>query len=197
MITKGLAYLRGNALGALALFVALGGTSYAATGGFASNGKLQACVGESGNMTLLKAGKHCKGGQKTVAWNQAGVAGAQGAQGAPGPGGAAGSAGSAGAKGDTGPAGPSATIEWARVGFDGEIIAGEGVVEVRGTSSPYVVVFERPTGECAVTATPNEFVSDYKVTTAPSNMTNSIRVHVRNKDEVEESAEFSITAICA
>jgi hypothetical protein len=132
-----------------------------------------------------------------VAWNQAGVAGAQGAQGAPGPGGAAGSAGSAGAKGDTGPAGPSATIEWARVGFDGEIIAGDGVVEVRGTSSPYVVVFERPTGECAVTATPNEFVSDYKVTTAPSNMTNSIRVHVRNKDEVEESAEFSITAICA
>jgi hypothetical protein len=102
VIAKGLRYLRSNALGALALFVALGGTGYAASGGFTSNGKLQGCVGESGGLTLLKAGKHCKRGQKTVAWNQTGPAGAKGAPGAastPGTSGPAGAPGKDGAPG--------------------------------------------------------------------------------------------------
>jgi hypothetical protein len=76
--------------------VALGGVGYAASGGFTSNGKLQACVNEEGGIKLLKAGKHCKRGQKTVAWNQTGPEGSAGAKGAPG------ASGANGAKGDWG-----------------------------------------------------------------------------------------------
>lgn len=53
-MSKRLKYLRQNALGALALFVALGGTGYAATGGFTSNGKLSACVSGEGGIKLLR-----------------------------------------------------------------------------------------------------------------------------------------------
>ncbi len=55
-MSQGLRFAKSNAIGLLALFVALGGTGYAATGGFTSNGKLSACVGESGGLTLLKTG---------------------------------------------------------------------------------------------------------------------------------------------
>ena len=50
MVGKAARYLANNALGALALFVALGGVSYAATGGFTSSGQLQACVNKSGGL---------------------------------------------------------------------------------------------------------------------------------------------------
>jgi hypothetical protein len=55
----------------------MSGGAIAATGGFSSGGKLQACVNEEGGLKLLKAGKKCKKGQKTVAWDQTGPAGAQ------------------------------------------------------------------------------------------------------------------------
>ncbi len=81
MRKKATRYLANNALGALALFVALGGVSYAASGGFVSGGKLQACVGRNGSLTLLKPGKKCKHGQQDVAWSQTGPAGPKGATG--------------------------------------------------------------------------------------------------------------------
>lgn len=55
MVSTGLGYLKSNALGALALFIALGGTGYAAAGGFTRGGQLQACVSENGSLTLLKS----------------------------------------------------------------------------------------------------------------------------------------------
>jgi len=106
-------HLRGNALALLALFVALGGTSYAAAGGFvAKNGQLSGCVGGSGALKVLKPGRRCAKGQSAVAWNVAGRAGASGATGATGARGATGEAGSAGPSGQSivgaiGPTGPS------------------------------------------------------------------------------------------
>jgi hypothetical protein len=88
MRTKTLKYLANNALGALALFIALGGVGYAATGGFVSGGKLQACVSGNGSLTLLKAGKHCRRGQKQIAWNQTGPQGPPGGSGVAGANGA-------------------------------------------------------------------------------------------------------------
>jgi hypothetical protein len=90
-----------NAIALVALFVALGGVSYAATNAFtASSGQLTACVGESHVFKLKANRKPCPKGQKTVAWNQtgpAGVNGAKGTIGASGPSGATGSPGAAGA----------------------------------------------------------------------------------------------------
>lgn len=81
MVSKGLGYLRSNALGALALFVALGGTGYAATGGFtAASNSIKACAGSNG-VLKLQTGKKCKRGQKAVSWNQQSVSGAKGATG--------------------------------------------------------------------------------------------------------------------
>jgi hypothetical protein len=106
-------HLRGNALALLALFVALGGTSYAAAGGFvAKNGQLAGCVGASGALKVLKPGRRCPKGQAAVAWNVAGRAGASGAAGATGARGATGETGSAGPSGQSivgsiGPTGPS------------------------------------------------------------------------------------------
>jgi hypothetical protein len=99
VVSKGLRFMASNAIGVLALFIALGGVGYAATGGFTAGGRLQACVNEEGGIKLLKAGKHCKRGQKTVAWNQTGPSGTNGASGASG---AAGASGSNGANGTTG-----------------------------------------------------------------------------------------------
>ena len=42
MGAKGLTFLKQNAIGVLALFVALGGTGYAATGGFSSTASFRA-----------------------------------------------------------------------------------------------------------------------------------------------------------
>ncbi len=86
----------------LALFVALGGTSYAAAGAFvAKNGQLSGCVGGSGVLKVLKPGHRCPKGQTAVAWNVAGRAGGTGPAGVVGP------TGARGATGETGSAGPS------------------------------------------------------------------------------------------
>ena len=105
MADKAVAYLRRNTLGALALFMALGGTGYAATGGFSSGGALHACANGEGVIRLVKPGKKCKKGQTAVAWNQTGPKGAAGAKGATG------AAGAPGTNGLEGPRGPSAGFE--------------------------------------------------------------------------------------
>lgn len=113
MVAKAVSYLRGNTLALLALFVALGGTSYAAAGGFvARNGQLAGCVTGDGVLKVLKPGHRCAKGQTAVAWNVAGRAGGAGPAGAPGIRGATGEAGSAGPSGQSivgsvGPVGPS------------------------------------------------------------------------------------------
>jgi hypothetical protein len=77
-------FVRNNAVALLALFVALGGTGYAASGGFTTAGKLQACVGRNGALTLLKSGKSCRHGQHAVTWNQTGPPGPPGPSGTSG-----------------------------------------------------------------------------------------------------------------
>src|SRR4051812_29475872 len=85
-----------NVAATLALVLAMSGGAIAATGGFSSGGKLAACVNEEGVIRLLKGGKHCKRGQKSVTWNQTGPAGVRGAPGAPGAPGATGANGANG-----------------------------------------------------------------------------------------------------
>lgn len=98
-----------NVAATLALVFAMSGGAIAATGGFSSSGKLQGCVNEEGGLKLLKAGKHCRRGQKSVAWSITGPKGDPGASGAPGAKGAAGATGGQGAQGPAGAPNPSAT----------------------------------------------------------------------------------------
>jgi hypothetical protein len=84
-----LSWLRRNAVGFAALFVALGGTSYAVTSHSSfvgSSGKLSACVNRSsGKVRLIKGGSSChKRREQAVSWNQQGADGSNGSQGAQG-----------------------------------------------------------------------------------------------------------------
>jgi hypothetical protein len=81
-----------NVVSSLALFAALGGGAYAASGGFVSSGgQVRFCVSKSGSVSAVKSGKKCKRHTTTLVLNQQGVPGksgangAAGAQGPPGP----------------------------------------------------------------------------------------------------------------
>jgi hypothetical protein len=88
-------YLRSNALAVVALFVALGGTSYAVSNSLVTkNGQLAGCVSRSGILTVKRPGRRCARGQTTISWNVVG------------PTGAAGPAGGVGPRGQIGPQGP-------------------------------------------------------------------------------------------
>jgi hypothetical protein len=84
MVRRAGRYCLNNAPGLLALFIALGGVSYAASGGLTSGGKLQGCVGANGALTLLKSAAKCHHGQQKVAWSQTGPRGPRGPAGASG-----------------------------------------------------------------------------------------------------------------
>ncbi|HXD55525.1 MAG TPA: hypothetical protein VN618_12270 [Solirubrobacteraceae bacterium] len=70
-----------NVAATLALVFAMTGGAIAATGGFTSGGKLQACVGSGGTLKLLKSGRRCHPGQQRVSWSQTGPRGPAGPSG--------------------------------------------------------------------------------------------------------------------
>jgi hypothetical protein len=98
---QGLAgFARRHVVGLLALFVALGGTSYAVTAGkfTSADGTITACAKKrSGAVRLVIRGKRCRKGEQRITWNQRGRPGADGTPGTPG---AAGSIQGAAAGGD-------------------------------------------------------------------------------------------------
>jgi hypothetical protein len=120
MLRRASRFAANNAIALLALFLALGGASYAATGALsASNPTFKACVGES-HVVVLKTGrKPCGKHKKTIVWNEQGPSGAKGATGA------AGAAGAAGANGfsalSTLPSGASESGDFTVA--DGETVA--------------------------------------------------------------------------
>ena len=120
-----------NVAATLALVLAMSGGAVAATGGFSSGGTLRACANEEGAIRLLKPGKSCKKGQKTVSWNQTGPAGVKGAAGATG---AAGASGATGAQGSAGsPGNPGSAVAYAHVLESGVLDAANssGVVDAK------------------------------------------------------------------
>lgn len=81
-----------NAMSTFAVFVALGGGAYAATGSV-SGGTIHGCVGHSGQLLVLRGGQRCKSPATNLTWQQQGPrgpAGAVGPVGLTGPAGAAG-----------------------------------------------------------------------------------------------------------
>ncbi len=80
------AFIRRHGIAFVALFVALGGTSYAMSGAtFVSpQGAVSACVKKSGTLKLVAPGTKCHKKQQLVTWNLQGVSGKSGATGATG-----------------------------------------------------------------------------------------------------------------
>jgi hypothetical protein len=91
-----------------------------------------------------------------------GPAGAAGPSGPPGPAGPSGPSGPGGAPGERGDQGPKGDTGapvsrwWARVGPDGLLLAGAGVVSAARTATgSYRLVFDRPMLDCGLVATPS------------------------------------------
>jgi hypothetical protein len=81
MLGRAGAYGRRHAVAFLALFVALGGTSYAVTQGgvVGSGGQINACVLKgSGVVRLVSPSESCRGSEQPVSWNQTGLPGSPG-----------------------------------------------------------------------------------------------------------------------
>lgn len=188
-----------NVAATLALVLAMSGGAVAASGGFSSGGTLRACANEEGVIRLLKAGKHCQKGQKSVSWNQAGPAGAKGATGASGATGAPGAAGSAGTPGTPGAAAPG-TTEWAKVAASGAIIAGRGVTNATVSGTTDIVDFDRDITQCALFATQQtgssavyvSFVAPYE----PEVSKNRVIVQLAYGNGNPVTYGFSVQAVC-
>ncbi len=92
-------HLRSNVVGYLALFVALGGTSYATVHGTSDRASvIYGCVQKkTGILRIVAAGKACRSGEQALVWNRTGEMGAEG------PVGPQGSKGLQGLQGPTGP----------------------------------------------------------------------------------------------
>ncbi|HEY1777465.1 MAG TPA: hypothetical protein VGG41_15005 [Solirubrobacteraceae bacterium] len=98
----------------LALFLAIGGVAYGASGNslIGPHGNLNSCVPRNGGeVNLWKPGHHCSGGRVSLSWPARARNGAPGAPGAPG------ATGTTGATGATGPSNPAATT------VDGETVS--------------------------------------------------------------------------
>jgi hypothetical protein len=76
-----------NVVATLALFLALGGGSYAAiTSGFGSGGVLHACAtARNGSLRLVRHARDCRRGEVFLSWNVQGPAGKPGQTGQTGP----------------------------------------------------------------------------------------------------------------
>ena len=57
----------------LALIVALGGSAFAVTSFVGKDGRIHACVGKHGGLTVPKPGKRCGKGKTPLAWDQRGL----------------------------------------------------------------------------------------------------------------------------
>jgi hypothetical protein len=121
-----------NAISSIALFLALGGGAYAASGGFVgAKGAIRVCVANGGGLTVVKSGRNCNKNTTAVTLDQRGQPGRAGANGAPG---------SQGVQGPQGVPGRSAL----QVLQTGETIGGawassgqvSGVVTVTGITFP-------------------------------------------------------------
>lgn len=207
-----------NVVAMTALFVALGGSSYAAvtiTGKNIKNNsvttqdiKNNSVTGRDVRNRSLLA-EDFKPGQ--LPGGPAGPSGASGPQGAAGPKGtagpqgAAGQQGAAGPQGAPGPQGASATNLFAVVSANGTIASGSGVTSV-STTTPgfYFVTFARDVSQCAATTTPGSTnggfagnrIASANRGAAIGNRVIGVRTQRFASNFVDEDADFNIAVFC-
>jgi hypothetical protein len=122
-----------NVMATAAVFVALGGGAYAATGSFVgSGGTISGCVAKKGGaLRVVKSGKKCPHGTVALAFDQKGPQGSTGA---------AGTTGAAGATGPSGPEGISGQTRW------GNVLVSEGGMTVVAKVGPFTLTAQCQAG---------------------------------------------------
>jgi hypothetical protein len=135
-------FLRRNTIALLALFLALGGTTYAASTALIANNTVASPQVVNGSLQTKDLSKKARTALK-------GNRGLRGLTGAPG---AKGATGAQGVKGDKGDPGTPATKLWAVVNANGTLLRSSGGVSVSGTNY-YTVTFPQPVDTCAYSVT--------------------------------------------
>lgn len=111
-----IAHFRSNLIGWVALFVALGGTGYAATSHSHSN-TVNACANKKTGQLSVRHGARCKRGQVKLSWAK---------------------------QGPKGPAGASAIQAFGAVGATGIVIPNDGIALQHTGSGVFVVTITSP-----------------------------------------------------
>jgi hypothetical protein len=156
-----LAYVRRHHLALIALFVAFGGTSYAAVNANPGrSGLIDGCyTAKTGALRVISAGKKCAKGQLALSWNQKGQSGPQGPAGAQGPPGQTGLQGPPGPS--SGPAGGALTGTYPDPTIAPHAITPEQFGTVPAVSATNATEETFKNGEIAtVTFNTNEFDTD-------------------------------------
>lgn len=213
MFAKVLIHFRQQYLGALALFIVLGGgTSYAAAVITGKNVKDNSLTTKDiQDSSLLK--QDFRAGQ--IPAGAPGAPGAKGDNGAPGLPGSPGLPGEPGAKGDNGapgtPGSPGlpgapATKLFAIVRPDGTLAASSGVASVStsGGAGFYTLTFDRDVAQCAAVTTPgalNGAFAGNRIASAGrgSTFTRSILVRTQRfngTNFIDETSDFNIAVFC-
>ena len=138
-------FMRHNIIAMLALFLALGGTTYAASTSLIGKNSVASPQVVNGSLQTKDLSAKARNALK-------GNTGPRGLPGARGATGATGAQGVKGDKGDKGDPGTPATKLWAVVNANGTLLRSSGGVSVSGTNY-YTVTFPQPVDNCAYSVT--------------------------------------------
>jgi len=196
MVRRVVGVVRQQAIGLVALFVALGGTSYAVATNSIDSRELKnnsIRTQDVRNRSLLE--RDFKRGQL-----KAGPQGPRGAAGSAGP------AGPPGATGPTGPEGTPATRMFARVaGINGALATASGVTSAtRAGLGDYSVNFSRSVTGCAVVATAgvglpageDAYQVGSRATIERGTTDTQVRVRTVSNSDTIDDRSFFIAAFC-
>lgn len=166
-----------NVMATVAMFIALGGGAYAAaTGSFVGhNGVIHGCVLSSGQLDVIKPGKHCPRKTASLSFAANGRAGARGPAGTPGQPGSPGSPGQPGSPGS--PAASAFTSGFKNTAFIQTLFGPVSGIGPTSNTDESAVVEASP----AVTIVGRDLVGEYLHDTAPSG-TRSFTLRVNGAD---------------
>ena len=204
-----------NVTSILALFIVLGGVSYAAVTGVTSTGVITGCYQKkTGTLRVIRGKQKCASKSEiALSWNQQGIPGTPGAPGTRGEGGASGAKGETGAQGAQGAqgiqgvqgvqgaqgvAGTPATKLFASVGSTGTLLASSGVVGSvnHPGAGEYKITFNQEVGKCVPVATVSTAsVADFIRTRIEANGLVTVFVTEHN-GITETNAAFYLAVFC-
>jgi hypothetical protein len=191
-------YVMRNFLALLALFIALGGTSFAATSALLprnSVGTRQVIDGSLQTIDLSKAARTALKG--TGARGATGPAGPRGPQGQPG---ATGAQGPQGPAGEPGPPGQQAGTLFAALDADGTVTKNSGVTSAdRSSVGIYRIGFNTDITNCVYVATAGQdagaFTQDYHLYTSRT-ATSTVNVVIFNANDDPVDLPFYLAVVC-